>query len=560
MVNRDRVPGVALRIETDVCVVGAGPAGITFTREWIGRRARVALIESGGFADDPAVQDLGSGPTISRHLSPGAIAHGRHRQFGGTSNLWIYNTVPNDGHPYARSLPLEAIDLERRDAVPHSGWPLSLSELAPYYARAQASWNGAPFDYRPGRWGASAPPPLVFTDGTVITRMVQHGPRDVFTLRYRDELLAAGNVTLHLGCTVVALEGDDSGDTIRRARVLQSDGSEVEVFAQVFVLAGGGIENARLLLASEPTRPGGPGNRHDVVGRFVTDHPEFRMGTLEPGRREVFGELGLYDMRWVERFLVAGMLTLSEDVKRHDGLLNMSVALVPKPAGFGGPAHRSLSTLLALGRREWPAGAAGHVRTLLRSPLETAASVATWNWPYYELTGGWSRSGPHRNRFRVLEVYAAAEQSPDPENRITLDSRQDQLGRPRPTLRWNWSALDQENLERSIARFLVAFEAVGLGRLRRWVEFEGAGRPRFPGIHHPMGGTRMHEDPREGVVDEHGSVHGIANLFIAGSSVFPTGNGYANPTLTLLALTIRLADHVKTVLGEIEPRATVEAP
>lgn len=548
------------RIETDICVIGAGPAGITFAREWVGSRTRVTLLESGGYTPEAAARDLGRGTTVSTYLDRDGIENGRDRQFGGTANRWLYNTVPNDGRAYARSLPPEPMDFERRPGVGHDGWPVSLADLAPWFARAQAVWNSAPFDYRLERWGADREPPLEFPPGTVRTGIVQHGPRDVFTTRYRDDLLASGNVTILIGHTVVALEADATGDTIGRARVVRSDGRLVEVVARTFVLACGGIENAQLLLLSEPTSPGGPGNRHDVVGRYVMDHPEFRLGTIEPAGRDVFDRLGLYDIRWEGRHLVAGMLTLEEELKRRDALLNTCVALVPQRAGFGSPANRSLATTLsAIARREWPAGTVSRLWTLAASATDTARVVGMRRRPYHEFAGGWSQPGPHRDRFRVIEAHAASEQAPDPENRVMLGLGHDALGRRRPHLRWEWSGRDRANVARSAAHYRDAFEAAGLGRFRPWVEFEGAGRPQFAGIHHPMGGTRMHPDPREGVVDTDGAVHGLANLYITGSSVFTTGNGYANPTLLLLALTIRLADHLKGALAapvNAEARAT----
>jgi choline dehydrogenase-like flavoprotein len=534
------------RIETDICVIGAGPAGIAFAREWIGSSLRVDILESGGLAPEPDAQDLGAGITTSGYLRRDSIRDGRARAWGGTANTWLYTTQPTDGRAYARSVPPEPIDFAPMPAAGRDGWPIAFDELAAWYPRAQACWNGAPFDYRPDRWGAAEHAPLSFADGILRTGIVQHGPHDAFTLRYRDDLRRAPNVRIHVRHTVLALEGDATGDTIRLARAVEGEGNGVEIHARMFVVAGGGIENAQLLLLSDPTRPGGPGNRHDVVGRWVTDHPEFRMGALEPTGTDVFNRLGLYDIRWVDGFMVAGMLTIADDVKAARGLLNTSVALVPQPAAFGSAANRSLATLAGLARRQVGAGLGRDVATVVRHPMDVARAIGMRNRPYHEFAGGWSGPGSHRDRFRTIEVYAASEQAPDPDNRVTLDTRRDALGRQRPRLRWEWSAADRRNVEGSIGLYVDALEAAGLGHFRRWVELDGPGRPSWTGIHHPMGATRMHADPREGVVDAECAVHGIANLYVAGSSVFPTGNGYANPTLTILALAIRLADHLKS--------------
>lgn len=534
-------------IETDVCVIGAGPAGIAFARGLVGSDVRVDVLESGQLGPDAAADDLARGRTVSRYLAPGSIAHGRHRQFGGTANLWIYHSQPLDGRTYARSLPPQPMDFEPSAARDHA-WPFGMAELDPWMPAAQSTWNDGPYDYRPESWGA-ADMPLLDAGGTLRSGVVQHGPSDVFTLRYRDELLGAPNVTVRTGHTVLSLEADRGGDRIARALVARADGSRVEVGAQVFVLAGGGIENVQTLLLSAPTRPGGPGNRHDVVGRYVTDHPEFRLAALEPRDRRVFDALAFYDLRWHGRSLVAGMLSLADDIKRADGLLNSSIALVPQPAGFGSPANRSLATLIGAAHGEWPSPVLRHAATVARSPRDAWRVVAMRQRPYHEFAGGWSRPGPHRDRFAVIEAYAATEQSPSATNRVTLDRTTDALGRARPRLDWAWTAADRANVERSIAHYREAFDVAGLGRFHRWVELDGPGRPWFTGIHHPMGGTRMDADPRMGVVDENAAVHGLENLYVAGSSVFSTGLGYANPTLTILALAIRLSEHVKSRLG-----------
>ncbi len=547
MLKNARPSGASGDIETDVCVVGAGPAGIAFAREWIGLPLRVAILESGGYEDDARVQDLSAGPVSSNYHLRDALAHGRHRQFGGTANLWLYRTLPDDGRRAARSLPPEAIDLEPRGD--RAGWGLTLESLQPDYERAQRTWSGGPADHTVESWADATTPPIGSRDGMLTTRMVQHGPGDMFRLRYRDDLLGAENVSVHVGCTVVSLEPDHDGTTIQRAIVVRADGSRVLVRAKVFVLAAGGVENVQLLLLSPPTRPGGPGNLHDIVGRYVTDHPEFRMGTITPSGRDVFERLGLYDIRRVDGILVSGALALREDTKRREGLLNVGVGLIPQERGFGSRAHRAIAAFRAVRRGQRPAHPFGDLGAILASPLESAAIVRARGGAFHEFSGGWSGPDVDRTRFETIEVHAATEQTPDRENRILLSDQRDGLGRQRARLEWAWSQRDRENIARSIPLFAEAFGEAGIGRFERWVELDGAARPVDSGIHHPMGGTRMHADPREGVVDPDGLVHGISNLYVAGSSVFPNGHGYANPTLTLLALTIRLADHVKSRFG-----------
>jgi choline dehydrogenase-like flavoprotein len=541
-------------IETDICVIGAGPAGITFAREFIGLPIRVTLLESGRFEYDEKIQKLGTGELDSHYFDSGAIARGRQRQFGGTTNLWCYTTEPGDARRYARSVPPEAIDLAPRADQPSLCWPLSLEELHPFFRRAQCVWNDGPFDYDVSTWTNDLARPLKTSGDLLETHICQHGPADVFSLRYRDDLLSAANIDVYLGCTGLALESDDTAGRARSLRVAREDGKIFSVQAKVYVVAGGGVENAQLLLLSEMTRPGAVGNRHDNVGRYVTTHPEFRMGAIVPSRREVFDEIALYDIHWVGRHMVSGFLTIAEDVKRSEKLLNMSVALVPRGPGFGTEAHRALASLRGpIQRREMPTHISANIRSILSSPQDAADALLRMRGQYEEFRGGWSGPDVNRQQFQAIELWAAPEQTAERDNKFTLIDERDWLGRKQVKLDWRWSQSDRNDIERSVGFFSSQIEAAGLGSFRRLVKFDGPARPRLTGLHHVMGGTRMHVDPRLGVVDENCLVHGLANVYVAGSSVFPTGLGYANPTLTLLTLTLRVADHVKVDLGVSRP-------
>src|SRR5690349_6413736 len=192
-------------IETDICVIGAGPAGITFAREFVGTSRRVLVLESGGFGNDDLAQELGTGEVNSLYMRNSALTIGRQRQFGGTPNKWVYRTDPWDGRLYARSVSPEPRDFTTHSHDTRLRWPVTYEELSPYFRKGQAIWNGGKFDYRVDTW-ASGLRQLGTADGIIETRISQHGPSDVFTVYYRDELLAADNISLYLGCTAVALE------------------------------------------------------------------------------------------------------------------------------------------------------------------------------------------------------------------------------------------------------------------------------------------------------------------------------------------------------------------
>jgi choline dehydrogenase-like flavoprotein len=536
-------------IKTDICIIGAGPAGITLAREFIGKPCRVLVLESGDFENDDRAQELSAGKVSSQYMRNSALTIGRQRQFGGTPNKWVYRTDPWDGRLYARS-----VSPERRDFTTHSHdhglrWPVTYDELSPYFQKGQAVWNDGKFDYRVDTW-ANGLRQLGTADGILETRISQHGPSDVFTVYYRDELLAADNVSLYLGCTAVALESGRAADCARKLTVARSDGHRFSVIADTFVLACGGVENVQLLLSSEMTRPGAVGNCHDNVGRYVTDHPEFTMGFITPDHPDAYKDIGLYDIRWVGGHMVSGFLTLSDEVKDSENLLNMSVALSARGRGFGTDAHRAIMDFALLRLRERPLSPFADVMSVLRSPGDAFAFLRKYRSPdFAEYRGGWSQAAADSCKIRTLELWAAFEQTPHRDNKLTLIDARDWIGRRKVRFEHLWTDADRNNIRRSIDIFTDQINSAGIGQLRPWYDGKRPSRPQFHGLHHPMGGTRMHTDPRFGVVDENSRVHGLINVYVAGSSVFTTGIGYANPTLTLLALTSRLADHLKGELG-----------
>ena len=135
-------------------------------------------------------------------------------------------------------------------------------------------------------------------------------------------------------------------------------------------------------------------------------------------------------------------------------------------------------------------------------------------------------------------VLLDLEQGPHPENRVVLSEQRDGLGQPRAVLHWRWREEDEARRQRIRVVLARELERTGAGRVQ--VEAE---RPLEPSAHHHAGTTRMHDDPEEGVVDEQLRVHRKENLFVTGTSVFPTA-GVANPTLTAIALTLRLGDRL----------------
>jgi choline dehydrogenase-like flavoprotein len=187
----------------------------------------------------------------------------------------------------------------------------------------------------------------------------------------------------------------------------------------------------------------------------------------------------------------------------------------------------------ALDWREASGGVRAHLRNAIRRIAATAAASL--------------KKAARSPSTRLYVVKNVAEQAPNPDSRVVLSRERDALDCPRVALCWRTSPLDKRTAHRAREIFGEELWRAGAGRLQSSLEGEGKPWPaRLRGARHHMGTTRMHSDPRRGVVDANCRVHGIANLYVAGSSVFPT-SGAANPTLTIVALALRLAGHVNQV-------------
>jgi choline dehydrogenase-like flavoprotein len=536
----------------DVCIVGSGPAGTTLARELGRGRLRVCLIESGTFElADAATRTLSELDSDGKFVQVNPDQ--RNRRFGGNAGFWGVN-LKHTSHG-VRLIPFTHSDFDRREGVPHSGWPFGRELLEPYYARAQAALGAGPYSYELDKWTGPQTPALPFRGDSLQTSMFMFGDGDVITRDARAELERSPNVTVFCSSNVVELETDELGEQVERVQVATVDGNRFWVDAKMVVLAAGGVENAHLLLVSDKVHKRGIGNRHDLVGRFFMDHPIAHGGYIFPKSRKLFERTALYDKRDLPSASVMGGLLLSDDIVRKQGLLNLTSWLFPRPLwaarrdamealrrlARGKSLQQGAKAALQDAKSALHGGSAvadGIVNKLLRSPTPVWPNLATGNW-----------SGLQENKprvFGVFEVLHLLEQAPDPENRLTLGAGRDVLGRRKAYLHSRWREIDQRGVDRGQAILDRELRAAGLGH------FE-AERPHGQmlwssnGASHHMGTTRMSQSAQHGVVDENCKVHGVHNLFVAGSAVFPTGSSL-NPTLTIVALSARIADRVRLLL------------
>jgi choline dehydrogenase-like flavoprotein len=529
-------------MEADVCIVGAGPAGLATACALIDSGRSVVLLEAG--ADQADTTTL---PRLELdHEDPyphGDVGTSRAAMVGGSAGLWAFQMIAA-GDSAARSLagcrylPLQPLDFTARPAIGTPGWPINAADLDPWYEAAHQLCGLGPYRYDTEFWSDERAQPLPLEGTGVVSSMFQFGPASAWTVDARARLEAAANVTVRTDARVQWLECSPQGHRVSGVRVSSAEGGEL-VAARSVVLAAGGLETVRLLLDTGRHGDQVPGDEGGLVGAGFMEHPLVRGGLLltDPDA-DVIRRLSLYATRRVRGTYVSGKLTLDDDLVAAEGLLACSALLVPRDTSYGSAGGQALARLRSpSGRRDpWPVKAGNVLRLLFGAPSVARAVLAARRQPTID-RADWSEieSG---SRYSVFELLHQTEQGPDPGNRLTLADERDELDRSTLRLSWHWTVEEQQQVGRSRDLFARAFRERGIGVVMNtdWDD----GRPRLlGGTHHHLGTTRMSADPAQGVVDPQCRVHGTENLFVASGSVFPSA-GFVNPTLTVVALALRL--------------------
>jgi choline dehydrogenase-like flavoprotein len=354
---------------------------------------------------------------------------------------------------------------------------------------------------------------------------------------------------------------NQSGSLVTQLKVASLRRNEFFVHAKQYVLAAGCLESTRLLLLSDDANPCGLANEADLVGRFYMSHLHGSAGEVEISPR---GEPTIWDYEQTpEGVYCKRMVRISEATQQTAELLNFSSIL--SPPELDNPRHRNgvlsakyltncVISRVAPQTNATVISMAGDLRPLgLRSHLKNIAL----DFPHVVgFSGKWaSNKFAGRRKLLALGLNGGsniftlefdAEQAPNPDSRVVLDDKKDTFGLQRLKVDWRVTDLDVLSALASIEMIGKALTQSGAGRLKIAPDLApGLTLRKATGGHH-IGTTRMAREPYRGVVDEHCQVHGVPNLHISSSSVFAT-SGYANPTLTVLALAIRLADRLKLV-------------
>lgn len=538
-------------LETDLCIVGGGPAGLTIARALAGRGFSICMIESGGLQTDSAdqersVRDLSVGRNAGLHYFQ--LDDARGRGLGGSSTRW---NIPMGDGIGVRLRPLDPIDFEARDWLSHSGWPFDYSHLDPYYTRAAALCgieHSPPTVDECARRNSGKPLPL--NPDMVKTAMFQLGPSSVW---WNEEMLAGlrhANARVLLNGTVTQIEAESNAQKVSGVRVATLDGKTMRVTAKTVVLACGGIDNARLLLLSDEVQRGGLGNGRGLVGRYFMEHLHVAAGALLAAQLNAFEQTALYRVHKSGNTWAEGQLALADKVLRREQLRGCVFAIYPlsykgssRALEFPenpttGDAAANL-LLAALWRRTWAHDGGKLLREIVADPAGALRATQRSIRQKRRVARGHKPGA----QGQLLGLQLMSEQEPHPDSRVLLDYRsRDAFGQPRAVLDWRITEEDMRAITRTLTLIGREFEVAGLGRFQVFLHPALPPHNLMGGRHH-MGTTRMHKDAARGVVDADCRVHGIDNLYVAGSSVFPTG-GYANPTLTVVALALRLAEHL----------------
>jgi choline dehydrogenase-like flavoprotein len=486
--GRKLKPGASL--DYDICIVGSGPAGITLALELANSKKRVCVLEAGGYkASKTEINEFLSGDNVGL---PYKLLDSRSRQFGGTSDKWAgYLAI------------MSPVDFKQNPKIPHSGWPISFDDLLPYYGRAFKTLGGSNFEFDPARFERPQYERIPFKFDEVISKL-WHFSLINFGKKFEKFLKQSKSIDVYLNATVARINLNTAANRVSHLTVATSAKTAFTVKTKVVILACGGMENARVLLAQDRKTRAAYDNNN--IGRYFMDHPHYNeCANLILVTRHADTKLYKTPDRAMRSGTksVCAYLQIGDEIREKLGLPNTSFGMKRPAVSF--KQHTRISLILKglYGRAE--------------------------------------------NTETHYQINANLEQIPNPSSRVSISEKMNMFGMPKIRLDWQLTEDDIKRAAQSVRLFALKLGENGLGRLQIEEWFANGkldGRVDY-GFHH-LGTTRMAHTPLDGVVDTNCKIFGVDNLFIAGSSVFPSSS-CRNPTFTIMALVIRLADYLKTM-------------
>ncbi|WP_319437067.1 GMC family oxidoreductase [Mycobacterium sp. RTGN5] len=561
MIRRPEEFTTGLTIETDVVIVGAGPIGISTALELAKSGVRVALIESGLERTDHTAQELGAFDSRQDDYFHTRSELALRRAIGGASALWG-----------GRCVAFDPIDFEDRRLTAQSPWPIRYEDVQPYLQRAcdWAQCGQATFNAREVPELAQLDMVAGLPDGDVRTTDLERWALPTrFGREYRAALNDAPSLSLWTGLTCTEIVTAAGGDSVDYLVVKSLDGREGRVVATDYVIATGGIEATRLLLASDRHHPTGLGNAGGHLGRWYMTHVEGRFARVKFNTDKVIHQ----HERDNDGVYVRRRFTLSPEVQRELNMPNVAIWLVNPP--ISDPAHGSgilsavyLTVISPVGRfllapaireahtkTDGPPQITAHLRNIVRDLIPSIRFAVTFSYARLIRKGRKAPGFFVKSADNRYLLHYHGEQLPHWESRIELTDECDALGMRKVRTHLHFSDVDYESAHKAVELIDTYLRDNGAGSVELLTDDVGASVETF--MHgyagfHQAGTTRMSETAEGGVVDPNLQVHGVRGLYVASTAVLPTSS-QANPTLVGIAMGVRLADHLSDLRAHSSP-------
>jgi len=552
MIEDARNIAAGTRLEADLCILGGGAAAISLCLEYMKSGRSVILIPGGGPSQTASCIDLYRGK-VSPDSSHEPLEENRIRMWGGTTTVWG-----------GRCVPFDPIDFKKREWVPGSGWPIGLGELESYIAEANALSEAGEADFDARSAFPKTQPEILRgfdCDDIASWKMERWSIPTDYSRRYRAEIEDAPNVRVLLHAHGIHLRLNADGKSLSHVDAACAPERVFSVHGRETVVACGALENARLLLAARDVLPAGIGNGNDLVGRYYQSH---RFGVcghaiLKDASHDFIYDFekdaeGVYCRRrfWLtdkaqERHRTGNVVgfffrNVSGSSEHRNAMVSM-IMLIKTLLGGAKKGPKRLFQIIRDQRREL----ASHAWIVIKDGPSIFGQLAAVAYTRFFQERRLPMVLPPKkaNRF---PLFYQTEHCPLYDSRVTLDeTSKDDFGMPRLDVKIRFSEIDQRTVRTFVEQFKKRIEESGIGTFHLSEgEMDLLNHPEkhaFNSNSHNIGTTRMAPDPEHGVVDTDCRVFGVDNLYIAGSSVFPTSS-HANPTLMIIALALRLADHL----------------
>jgi len=513
------------KFKARICVIGSGIVGLSFISEYLQiDPIEIIVLESGDLY--PSVKKDNLNKVINTGEAQSGIKGSRARVFGGTSTLWGGQITP-----------LLPIDFQERAWVKSSGWPFQYDSLLPFYKRAAINLGINEHNFDEDIWAPENNFKQQINPESLILTYSKWTPSPNFSKTFKKKLKKTKHFTVLYNATVVNIELNDAKTATTSVSVKNEYGLSGSVSADYFIIACGGIENARILLASNDRCAEGIGNKNDLVGRCFQEHASVYGGRLEPIDFKKFK--ALFSSYFKGNQIYLPKLQLSPQHQSAEKILNTSGNIEVQYLEGSAIALKQLFNDTKA--RSFDQDTIKAFIDVIKNPLDAfnlVFSYAMQRRMYFP-----------RNATYFLLAFCETEANVN--SRITLSNETDDMGMSKAVIDWQLSDSTRQTMLVYMQRASEELERLGIANTiikPSLFEHTDEWKSHIYGIHHHIGTTRMHEDPTQGVVDGDCKVHGINNLYIAGNSVFPT-SGAANPTYTAIALVIKLADHLKNKIN-----------